>query len=284
MAKRYQAFRVHVNGLVVNKTLAEAQWTGVSDFLNQTFNSMARTNYQTKVNDIISFYNTILNRKDSNLEQYFIYTITKVLYPQIKENSKVTARDNVGRDMTFIYAKVFTQIAVSIPGLVNYLVSFCCAKCPLLIPDVHPLGITEQEHRIKKGYRDPLPPGEIKRFNDAMKLRGKRLKGMAIFYCGLVQCNQQYVGQAWVTLCKLLNSHAINHTPVLVDVLIFELGELFFRYYGNQYTNLLNLVKGEYLTYLKAEANKFVNESEIFKQKVDSLLYVVDDQLIKYHQ
>ena len=284
MAKRYYKFRVHVNTLVANKTIPESRCTEVRDFLNQTFNSMAKTNYQNKINDIINFYNTMVNHKDTPLEQYFIYTITKVLYPQIKENSKVTARDNVGRDMTLIYARVFTQISGTIPGLINYLISFCCAKSPLLIPDVHPLGITEQEYRIKKGYRDPLSPGETKRFNDTMKFRGKGLKGMTIFYCGLVQCNQQYVSQAWVTLCKLLNSHAINHTPVLIDVLIFELGELFARCYGKQYINLLNFIKSEYVPYLRTEADKFVNESEIFKQKVDSFLYIVNDQLIKYHR
>lgn len=281
MARRYYAFRVHVNSLVPSKKLTQDQCTNMSDFLNQTFNSLTKKDYQSKIRDIINFYNTVASSKNGSLEECFVYTITKVLYPQIKENSKITARDNVGRDMITIYAQIFTQMSALVPGLVNYMVSFCLAKCPLLIPDVHPLGVPEQEYRIRRGYRDSLPPGQTKRFNDSMKFRGKRLKGMAIFYCSLVKLNLQYLSQAWTTLCKLLNSHAVNHTPVLIDVLIFELGDLFMRHYGVQYKKILLLIKGEYAAHLRAEAGKFGNESEIFGQKIDSLLYVVQDQLIK---
>ena len=118
-----------------------------------------------------------------------------------------------------------------------------------------------------------------------MKFHGKQLRGIAIFYCSLIKMNPQFLGHAWISLCKLLNSRPINHTPTTVDTYIFELGDLFFSQYRLQYRNLLNLIKGEYCTFLNTESSKLTSEADVFRLKVDSLMHLAQDQLAKYfHQ
>ncbi len=283
MARKYLEFRRHVKQLKTSGQLRQDECMAIKRMVLPPFSKLAKTNAPQICSDVMQTYRQIAADGNPAHSQYFLIKLTRILYVYINSNSTSVAKENIGHEMITICGQIFNQLCNVIPGLLEFLLGFLWAKCPLLIPDVHPGGITDQEYRIQRGYREPQPNGEEKKFNDSIKSRGKRLNGMTIFYCCLVKANgAKCAGMAWLSVCKLMNAPPVNHSAMVVDTCLTELGDLFMRHYNEQYKNLLQYLAKVYVPRLEANPAALSHESDLIGQRIESLHHMVLEQLQRY--
>jgi len=282
MAKRYISFKQRIYDSMEKGNPPKADCERIIGKIRMLMSSVDEKAIPSKTLDFYQIYTETLRSNNPQLQEYYFYAISEILKAQIEINSKTTEENDPGRAQMITYGKLYFNLAKQINGLYGFLISFCYAENPSLIPDINPAGKTETEYRQEKGYIVKTRTGISKKSDRIGKNREMELYGLTTFFCTLVKFNKEhYLGAAWISFNKILNSHASNHTPLILKTLMIELGQIFATTYKKQYENCLKFISTEYFTFLQGEAKKFEIEEDIFLANVRQVKRIADEQLSK---